>query len=105
MFKVKRVVSGRGTCEYGEAHDGLSHKQWRRSMTVNCLTLPDPFVALIDQPEPTLWWIPKGGDERWVYRGGEGGAAANWSRASTMAESSVSPTPWPASPRTCSRLV
>lgn len=42
-------------------------------MTVNGLKLPDAFVALIDRPEPIVWWNPKGGDERWIFRGGEGG--------------------------------
>jgi hypothetical protein len=42
-------------------------------MTVNGLKLPDAFVALIDRPEPIVWWVPKGGNEQWVFRGGEGG--------------------------------
>src|SRR5262245_58720468 len=42
-------------------------------MTVNGLTLPEAFVALIDRPQPIVWWVPKGGNERWVYLGGEGG--------------------------------
>jgi hypothetical protein len=42
-------------------------------MTVNGWKLPDSLVALIDRPEPVYWWVPKGGNQRWVYRGGEGG--------------------------------
>jgi hypothetical protein len=42
-------------------------------MVVNGLKLPDALVALIDRPEPIVWWVPKGGDEQWVFKGGEGG--------------------------------
>lgn len=42
-------------------------------MTVNGLRLPDAFVALIDRPEPLTHWVLKGGDQAWVYKGGEGG--------------------------------
>jgi hypothetical protein len=42
-------------------------------MTVNGLRLPDAFVALIDRPEPLTDWVLKGGDQAWIYKGGEGG--------------------------------
>src|SRR5260370_38867353 len=42
-------------------------------MTVNGLKLPDAFVALIDRPEPLSYWTPKGDNEAWTYKGGEGG--------------------------------
>jgi SMI1/KNR4 family protein SUKH-1 len=40
---------------------------------VNGLKLPAAFVALIDRPQPIVWWIPKGGRKRWIYKGGEDG--------------------------------
>lgn len=40
---------------------------------VNGLELPDSFVRLIDRPKPLIHWTPKGGEESWLYRGGEGG--------------------------------
>jgi hypothetical protein len=42
-------------------------------MTVNGLRLPDAFVALIDRPQPLVRWKPRGGDQAWIYKGGEGG--------------------------------
>ena len=42
-------------------------------MTVNGLKLPDAFVALIDRPKPLIYWTPKGGNDAWTFKGGEGG--------------------------------